>query len=150
MVLGGANTQGWSVGRQGPGEEVHEAALLARYAAEVVAGGGGRRGGNSGDSGDGSSEGSGARAAVLLLQREVPERVNEAFAAAAAAAGIPVMLDAGGCGLLVLECGWVGANAVVSALPGSPAVVSVRARVLPPTLFAGGWTVGVGVWVGWG
>jgi len=35
-------------------------------------------------------------AAALLLQREVPQRVNEAFAAAAAARGVPVLLDAGG------------------------------------------------------
>ena len=35
-------------------------------------------------------------AAVLMLQREVPERVNAAAAAAAAAAGVPIVLDAGG------------------------------------------------------
>ena len=35
-------------------------------------------------------------AAVLLLQREVPERVNVAAAAAAVAAGVPIVLDAGG------------------------------------------------------
>ncbi|GBF87518.1 ribokinase xylose isomerase [Raphidocelis subcapitata] len=35
-------------------------------------------------------------AGALLLQREVPEAVNAAFASAAAAAGVPVLLDAGG------------------------------------------------------
>ena len=35
-------------------------------------------------------------AGVLLLQREVPEHVNAALAAAAAAAGVPVMQDMGG------------------------------------------------------
>ncbi|GAB4822855.1 hypothetical protein N2152v2_009901 [Parachlorella kessleri] len=34
--------------------------------------------------------------AVVLLQREVPEHVNEAVAAAAAAAGVPVLQDVGG------------------------------------------------------
>jgi ribokinase len=33
---------------------------------------------------------------VVLLQREVPEHVNQAVAKAAAAAGVPVLLDAGG------------------------------------------------------
>uniref|UniRef100_A0A7S0WT08 Ribokinase n=1 Tax=Chlamydomonas leiostraca TaxID=1034604 RepID=A0A7S0WT08_9CHLO len=37
-------------------------------------------------------------ASALMLQREVPERVNEAFAEAARAAGILVLLDAGGSG----------------------------------------------------
>lgn len=36
------------------------------------------------------------RASAVLLQREIPERVNEAVAAAAAAASVPVLLDAGG------------------------------------------------------
>lgn len=36
-----------------------------------------------------------AGAAALMLQREVPERVNEAYAAAARRAGVPVFLDAG-------------------------------------------------------
>ncbi|KAL4430864.1 hypothetical protein ABPG75_006120 [Micractinium tetrahymenae] len=35
-------------------------------------------------------------AGALMLQREVPEHVNEAVAAAAAAAGVPVLLDVGG------------------------------------------------------
>ena len=35
-------------------------------------------------------------AAVVLLQREVPEGVNEAVAAACAAAGVPVLQDVGG------------------------------------------------------
>lgn len=34
--------------------------------------------------------------AFLQLQREVPERVNTALAEAAARAGVPVLLDAGG------------------------------------------------------
>lgn len=37
-----------------------------------------------------------AGAGVLLLQREVPEHVNEAFAAAARALGVPVLQDVGG------------------------------------------------------
>ena len=37
-----------------------------------------------------------AGAAALMLQREVPEHVNEAAAAAAAAAGVPVLQDVGG------------------------------------------------------
>ncbi|KAG2493634.1 hypothetical protein HYH03_008151 [Edaphochlamys debaryana] len=89
VVLGGANAEGWSMlppsdqeaqeGQAPSAAELaaREATLLAQHAAEVVAGGG-----------SGSS--------ALLLQREVPERVNEAFAAAAAAAGVPVFLDAGG------------------------------------------------------
>ncbi|KXZ45438.1 hypothetical protein GPECTOR_54g178 [Gonium pectorale] len=88
------------------------AALLAQHAAEVVAGvgsgtaaegdgGGGSSsgsGGGDGGGGDGGGDGGAAavKASVLLLQREVPEHVNEAFAAAAAAAGVPVLLDAGG------------------------------------------------------
>ncbi|KAG2438724.1 hypothetical protein HXX76_005269 [Chlamydomonas incerta] len=99
VVLGGANTQGWSLlppdAASSAGEEAtkdmaaREAALLAEHAAAVVAGGSGNA--------SASSQGTTAlRASVLLLQREVPEHVNEAFAAAAAAAGIPVLLDAGG------------------------------------------------------
>jgi ribokinase len=37
-----------------------------------------------------------AGAGAVLLQREVPEAVNTQVAAAAAAAGVPVLLDAGG------------------------------------------------------
>ena len=37
-----------------------------------------------------------AAASALLLQREVPEEVNEALAAAAHRAGVPVLQDAGG------------------------------------------------------
>ena len=37
-----------------------------------------------------------AGAAAIMLQREVPESVNEAAAAAAAAAGVPVLQDVGG------------------------------------------------------
>jgi sugar/nucleoside kinase (ribokinase family) len=36
------------------------------------------------------------RPGALLLQREIPEAVNAAFASAARAAGVPVLLDAGG------------------------------------------------------
>ena len=37
-----------------------------------------------------------ASAGAILLQREIPEEVNITIAAAATAAGVPVMLDAGG------------------------------------------------------
>ncbi|KAG2453410.1 hypothetical protein HYH02_001633 [Chlamydomonas schloesseri] len=117
VVLGGANTQGWSLlppdaaspsspsGGQAGGEDTaaREAVLLAEHAAAVVAGGSSNTSASSKGSGKGQGGGAGGgsaaaplRASVLLLQREVPEHVNEAFAAAAAAAGIPVLLDAGG------------------------------------------------------
>ena len=72
VVLGGANADGW------PADD----AALQREADALVAGSAG------GDDG--------GRAALLMLQREVPERVNVAVAAAAAREGLPVLLDAGG------------------------------------------------------
>jgi ribokinase len=69
VVLGGANAEGW------PADD----AALRAEAEALVAG-----------------TGAGAKAALLMLQREVPERVNAAMAAAAAREGLPVLLDAGG------------------------------------------------------
>lgn len=43
-----------------------------------------------------SIESSLRQAAVLMLQREIPQSVNECLAAAARSAGVPVMLDMGG------------------------------------------------------
>ncbi|KAI8475104.1 MAG: ribokinase/xylose isomerase [Monoraphidium minutum] len=69
VVLGGANAEGWAA----PGGAAGGGAALRAAAAAAVAGAG-----------------------ALLLQREVPEFVNRAYAEAAAAAGVPVLLDAGG------------------------------------------------------
>jgi len=67
-----------------------------------------------------------AAARLLLLQREVPESVSLAAARAAAAAGVPVILDAGGddspiCAELLRLCTYLSPNetelARLSALP---------------------------------
>ena len=79
VVLGGANADGW------PADDV----ALQREADALVTGS--AAGTDSGSEGD-----NGGRAALLMLQREVPERVNVAVAAAAAREGLPVLLDAGG------------------------------------------------------
>jgi sugar/nucleoside kinase (ribokinase family) len=80
VVLGGANQLGWGLpdgggGGDSSGDDGGEA--LAAAAREAL--------------GDAA-----ARPGMLLLQREVPEAVNVAFARAAADAGVPILLDAGG------------------------------------------------------
>ena len=79
VIVGGANVEGW-------GQEL----LLGER--------GGERRGNDND-GDGDDNASSASAVsvspefgALLLQREVPEAVNAAYARAAVASGVPVVL----------------------------------------------------------
>ena len=47
---------------------------------------------------------------AVLLQREVPEHVNEAVAAAAAAAGVPILLVRPGCARQSCCCVWLKAH----------------------------------------
>jgi len=54
-----------------------------------------------------------AASQVLLLQREIPEAINQQAAAAAQAAGVPVVLDAGGADT-PLDPAWLAQVAVLS------------------------------------
>jgi sugar/nucleoside kinase (ribokinase family) len=93
VVLGGANQLGWGIDGAAGGSggtaaaaglaagDGHSGSALAAAATRALGGGG---------------AGAASRPGMLLLQREVPEAVNVAFARAAAVAGVPVLLDAGG------------------------------------------------------